>query len=295
MYISDSVKEVEHDGVFYGLPLEYTNWALYINTRMLNASFPETLEELYQLCSESVVHDNDVITSRLFDFRYPYYLTFLVPLVNQLGGGISNDGGRVTLYNDEAWLKVFNFFASWGSKGDNLGSPTYKNARSMFNKEEIAMCMSGLYQIVRLKEENPTFYNSGDWCVIPFPRFKEAVKDDALGSYLHYFVVNSEQSKEKMDACWALIDFFTNHDKEYLEEAGLLMPKKEMLISSQLKAFPYYDVFIAELEKANLIEHGLYANKIASLLSKAVNELMIEGKSSEKVFESFKTSVESLH
>jgi ABC-type sugar transport system, periplasmic component len=300
-YILGSLDAGAKDGIIYALPLEYTNWALYINKNIMRElgiaekDYPETLEELYALSKRFVRHEDGAITYRLFDFRYPYYLTFLMPMVNQLGGGIlTRDDGTVLLYGEEAWQKVLTFMADWGPFGDNLGSPTYINARSLFNKEKIAMCMSGLYQEKRLEEQNPEFYRSGEWMVIPFPRFSGALNDVPLNAYEHSFVVNAEQSDELISACWRFVDFLQSHALDYLEEVGILMPRVEIRNSPVLEAFPYSQVFLSELSKAVLIEHGLHEAEISSLLAEAVDGLMVEGKSPESVLEQLKVSLSEI-
>lgn len=301
VYQEKALDPVKYNSILYALPMEFSSWALFVNKDILKqegieeASYPKTLEKLYEQCKSAVRHEDGAIVNRLFDFRYPYYLNFMIPMVNELGGEIAEENGNLILYNEDAWLKVFSFFYSWGPYKDNLGSPTYINARNLFNKEKIGMCMSSLYQIKRMELENPSFYEGGNWTVIPFPHFEDSVSDLAPCSYLHYFVVNSELSRQETEASWALIGYFLDHEKEYLENVGIVVPKKSLFESDYFKAFPFSDVFLSELEKAPLLEHSLNSNSIFAFLSEAINDLMLSGVSVEKTLENFKIKLSRLN
>jgi multiple sugar transport system substrate-binding protein len=123
----------------YGLPLEYTNWCLYLNKNAFSAigldaekDYPRTWEDVVSLSRKMVVRDGAVLKKRGFDFRYPYYLNFLVPMVEQLGGALVSADGKTAVVGEDAWISVLSFMQAWGPGGVNLGSPTYKNARSSF-------------------------------------------------------------------------------------------------------------------------------------------------------------------
>jgi multiple sugar transport system substrate-binding protein len=83
--------------------------------------------------------------------------------------------------------------ADWGPNGLNLGSPTYKNGRKLFNADnnDMGMAISGLYQAGRIRADNPDFYNSGEWMVILFPQFEDAVEEVVFVYYGYFLMVNS--------------------------------------------------------------------------------------------------------
>jgi multiple sugar transport system substrate-binding protein len=195
-YIPKVLDPVTFEGSLYGLPLELTNWCLYVNDRVFKSAgldpdkdYPKTWEEVVTVSEKIAMRKGEIIERRGFDFRYPYYLVSLVPMVEQLGGKLISDDGKKAIINDQAWIKFLEFMKEWGPNGKNLGSPTYTNARKLFNKDnnDIAMCMSGLYQVGRIRKDNPEFYDSGEWRVVPYPKFKNAVNDVA-GAYFGYLL-----------------------------------------------------------------------------------------------------------
>ena len=294
-YIPGAFDAVTYGDNIYGIPLEYTNWCLYVNTSMLEEAgleLPETWEDIRDISLLLTEHDGGIITKRVFDFRYPYYLSFFIPMVMQLGGGLVSDGSFIV--NDDAWIEALSFMKEWGPLGDNLGSPTLLNARSLFNDEKIAMCLSGLYQEERMKDMNPEFYESPRWKVLPFPSFEVALSDVSASSYLHFFMVNEARSGEEKMAGWKLASYFASHADEYLEEVGLVMPLKTIINGDAVINKPYGSVFIDDLKRSTPVYSGPYAMEIQDLIGEAVESVMLQGISPEKAVAQLRASVSYL-
>jgi len=311
----ESLSDIEDtyiDGVFdaitvkneiYGLPLEYTNWCVYLNKEAFSGigldaqkDYPRTWEDVVALSLKMVKRDGTVLKRRGFDFRYPYYLNFLVPMVEQLGGKLVSDDGRIAIIGEDAWINVLTFMQQWGPGGLNLGSPTYKNARSSFSGKDAsaAMALSGLYQESRMQKQYPDFYESGEWMVVPFPVFKDAVNTVAAASYAHYYMVNAKSSPETQKMAWKLIGFMLSHSEAYLSRASLVQPTKELINSSVLRNVPYSDVFINDLNRSHLIYHGPDSSRVQSLLATAVESVMLSGVSPEKAYATLKASMQEI-
>lgn len=287
-YIDSAFDAITRKDVIYGIPMELTNWCLYINKDLFRLSgmdpdvdYPKTWEEMVEICSRLVVREDGILSVRGFDFRYPYYMTFFLPMVKQLGGDLVISDGEIVLLNEDAWEDGFAFMQQWGPQGMNLGSPTYINARSIFNEGGIAMMLSGLYQEERLRTDNPEFYASDSWSVVPFPHFENGV-DVPSARYYHYWCVNDKSSEEEKEASWRFIGFLATHAMDYLNEVKLLMPKKSILEDVRNVDIPYIDVFISELEKAPDVYAGVYADRIASIVEGLMKEVMLSGLEPEK-------------
>lgn len=298
-YIQSSFSTVTKDGLIYGIPLEYTIWCLYVNRTLLsNHGFnpdnpPATWEELMEIAEKLTIRKDGILECRGFDFRYPYYLSFFVPMVRQLGGDIFAPDGSV-IYNDDAWERALSFMYEWGPSGRNLGSPTYANARELFNSEGIAMCLSGLYQESRLLSQNPEFYASGDWMVAPFPVFSDSVSDEAASPYFHYFMVNSASDEKTKVEAWKLAGYFAAHAEEYLDEIGLVMPLKRIADSDLLHSKPYSDVFINDEKRSHEVYSGPHASELQSLIGEAVESVMLYSVPPEKAVQALRASAEEL-
>ena len=295
LYIDGVFDPVTVDGRIYGIPREYTNWCLFVNKEALDEAglgYPETWEDIVRIAEALTVHDGSVIENRVFDFRYPYYLSFFVPMVEQLGGSLVGPDGSF-IYGDDAWVKALSFMQEWGPLGKNLGSPTLVNARTLFNSEECIMCLSGLYQEERIKDQNPGFYDSDRWMVLPFPVF-EGGKDVSAAYYMHYFLVNANRSREEQEAGWLLTSYLVDHADEFLVEVGLVMPLRSIIEGEGVAQKPYGDVFLGDLQRSHAVYSGEYASQIQTLIGEAIEGVMLRGLTPEKAVASLRVSVNYL-
>lgn len=295
---------VSKDGNIYALPLEVVNWCIYINKRIFRDAgldpekdYPKTWEDMMRVSERIALRDGDIITRRGFDFRYPFYLVALVPMVEQLGGKLISDDGKTAIIGDEAWLHVLTFMQQWGPSGKNLGSPTYKSARKIFDNDsnEIAMTHSGLYQQARIKADNPEFYASKDWMVIPFPVFEDAVNNIASCYYGQMLMVNGDIDSAKQEAAWKFLGFLLRHEKEYLLEGGSLMQPTKALMSSQtLKDMPYSDVFINDMHRSHMVYYGANSAELQTAIRSAIESVMLSGVSPMEALATLRTTAQEI-
>ena len=303
-YIDGVLDTVTLDGEVYGLPLELTNWSIFVNKNVFRSAgldaekdYPKTWEEMADISEKLVIRDGDILVRRGFDFRYPYYLTFFVPMVEQLGGDLLSADGKKAIIGDDAWIKALTFMQQWGPSGRNLGSPTYRNARNLFNQNnnDIAMAHTGLYQQGRIEKDNPAFFNSGEWMVIPFPTFENAVRDVASCYYGHFFMVNDDSSPAVQKAAWKLAGYLLSHGEEYLTRGGnIIQPTKALFASDTLKNMPYSDVFINDMNRSHMIYYGENSAEIQTQIRYAVESVMLGGVSPEKALATLRATVQEI-
>ena len=302
-YVPGVLDPVTYKGKLYGLPLELTNWCLYINKKVFRdvgldpeRDYPKTWEEMVEVSDKIAVREGEILNRRGFDFRYPYYLVSMVPMVEQLGGQLISDDGKTAIVNDEAWLKFLKFMQEWGPNGKILGSPTYANARKLFNKDnnDIGMCMTGLYQQGRIRNDNADFYNSGDWMVVPFPVFEDAVKDVPCAYYGHYYMVNGQKPLENQKMAWKFIAYMLSHGEEYLTKVNIVLPTIKLMESETYKSMPYSKVFADDMAKGHVVYYGESSAKIQSHIREAVESVMLAGVSPEDALQTLKRKVQEV-
>ncbi|RKX75338.1 MAG: ABC transporter substrate-binding protein [Spirochaetes bacterium] len=271
-----------YEGKVYGMPMEITNWCIYINNKYYREvgldpakDYPKTWEQMVTVAEKLTIREGEVIKRRGFDFRYPYYLAFFVPMANQLGGTVLTPDGKSAAVDSPAWIKLLRYMADWGPNGHNLGSPTYTNARKTFNRDDnsIAMCISGLYQYDRIKAENEAFLP--EVSVVPYPRFEDAVNDNGAAVYGHYYMVNSSSSPEVQEWAWKLIKYFTSHEEEFLDQVGLIIPSKKLLQTDVYRNKKFADVFIEDMRKSNFIMTHESGPKIQDVIKEMVEGVML--------------------
>jgi len=296
-YLPKVLDPVTYEGKLYGLPLELTNWCLYINDRVFkdaglnpDKDYPKTWEEMVAVSEKITIREGEIIKRRGFDFRYPYYLVSMIPMVEQLGGKLISDDGKTAIINDKAWIQFLEFMQAWGPNGKNLGSPTYTNARKLFNKDnnDIGMCLSGLYQAGRIRADNPEFYNSGEWRVVPYPKFSNAVNDAASAYYGHYFVVNAQKPEENQQMTWKFIGYMLGHSEEYLSKVGLIQPTVKLMGSQTFKDMPYSSVFKGDMERGKIVYYAGNSAKIQQHIREAVESVMLAGSSAEEALKNLR-------
>ncbi len=296
-YLPKVLDPVTYEGKLYGLPLELTNWCLYINDRVFkdaglnpDKDYPKTWEEMVAVSEKIAIREGEIVKRRGFDFRYPYYLVSMVPMVEQLGGQLISDDGKTAIINDKAWIQFLEFMRAWGPNGKNLGSPTYTNARKLFNKDnnDIGMCLSGLYQEGRIRADNPEFYNSGEWRVVPYPKFAKAVKDAASAYYGHYYVVNAQKPKKNQEMTWKFIGYMLGHSEEYLSKVGLIQPTVNLMASQTFKNMPYSAVFKGDMERGKIVYYAGNSAKIQQHIREAVESVMLAGTSPEEALKNLR-------
>ncbi len=300
-YLPGTLDPVTYEGELYGLPLEVTNWSIYLNMNVFRdagldplTDYPKTWEQLMDVAEKLTLRDGEIITRRGFDFRYPYYLNFIPSMAAQLGGKLIGDDGKSAIVGDEAWLRVLQYFKDWGPNGKNLGSPTYKAARSIFNfdNNDIGMMESGQYQAARIHNDNPSFLPGEGWMVIPFPQWEDAVADVAEAYYGHYWMVNAQASKEKQQAAWTLLGYFASHADEFFESVAVLQPTQELLNSDMFKNAPYSDVFMSDLAKAPVIYYDENSPQVLQVLKDSIEAVMLQGKEPADVLKTMREGVE---
>lgn len=299
-YEDGMIDGVYYEGDIYGLPLELTNWSIFMNKKVFRdagldpeTDYPKTWEDMVEVSKKIVIRDGDILIRRGFDFRYSYELTYFVPMVEQLGGSLSEKEGCV---NKDAWVKALTFMKNWGPSGENLGNPTLTAARKLFNKDnnDIAMANTGLYQEARILSDNPDFYNSGEWMVVPYPVFEDAVKDVAGCYYGHFYMVNADKSEREQQMAWELIKYFLlteGHAEEYLTQVGIIQPTKALMNGETYASMPYSDVFRQDFADSHIVYYGKGATEIQSAINSAIKQVMLQGADPSETYDALQKNV----
>ena len=297
-YADGMIEAVYMDGDYYGIPLELTNWCIFLDKEVFRLSgldpekdYPKTWEEMFEVSKKITVRDGEIIKRRGFDFRYSYSLTYFVPMVEQLGGSLSEKDGCV---NEAAWIEALTFMKKWADEG--LGNSTLTAPRKLFNKHnlDIAMANTGLYQESRILSENPDFYNSGEWMVVPYPVFENAVKNVAGCYYGHYYHVNSEATELQQYWGWELIKYFLltpGHAELYLTQVGLIQPLKTLMNSEVYQSMPYSEVFSADFARSHIVYYGKGAAAIQKQIDTAINNVMLQGMAPAEAYKQLQKNV----
>ncbi len=304
-YLGTTMSPATVEGEVYGVPLEITNYGLYVNKRVFrdagldaDKDYPKTWEDLFDLSAKICQWDGDILTVRAVDFNYDHCFVQFQSLIEQMGGKILSDDGKEAIVGEEAWVKFFSMMREFGPVGKNYGSPSYTYARKLFNQAngDIAMAFIGLYQVPRILKDNPEFYNSGDWMIVPFPKMAEAKDSDPRSCYLsQYYYVNAQSSPAAQKAAWEFLAYCQSMPEEYLARGGsVIQPRNSVLNSPVLETLPYSDVILSGLaeSKASYCENG--AAQIEKLFLNTLTEVMQVGLSPEDAYKTLKESAQAI-
>ena len=304
-YLGTTMSPATVEGEIYGVPLEITNYGLYVNKRVFRAAgldadkdYPKTWEDLLTLSEKICQHDGEILTVRAVDFNYDHCFVQFQSLIEQMGGKILSDDGKDAIVGKDAWVRFFTMMREFGPVGKNYASPSYTYARKLFNQDngDIAMAFIGLYQVPRILNDNPEFYNSGDWMIVPFPKMAEAKESDPRSCYLsQYYYVNAQSSPAAQKAAWEFLAFCQSKPEEYLSRGGsVIQPRNSVLTSSVLDDLPYSNVVLQGLaeSKASYCEAG--AAQIEKLFLSVLTDVMTVGTSPEDAYKELKEQAQAV-
>ena len=304
-YLGTTMSPATVEGEIYGVPLEITNYGLYVNKRVFrdagldaDKDYPKTWEDLLTLSEKICKYDGQILTVRAVDFNYDHCFVQFQSLIEQMGGKILSDDGKEAIVGEEAWIRFFTMMQEFGPAGKNYASPSYTFARKLFNQAngDIAMAFIGLYQVPRILADNPEFYNSGDWMIVPFPKMAEAKESDPRSCYLsQYYYVNAQSSPAAQKAAWEFLAFCQSKPEEYLGRGGsVIQPRKSVLESAVLDTLPYSNVVLDGLaeSKASYCEGG--AAQIEALFRTALTDVMDVGVSPQEAYATLKKAAQAV-
>lgn len=304
-YLGTTMSPATVEGEIYGVPLEITNYGLYVNKRVFrdagldaDKDYPKTWEDLLTLSEKICKYDGQILTVRAVDFNYDHCFVQFQSLIEQMGGKILSDDGKEAIVGEDAWIRFFTMMQEFGPAGKNYASPSYTFARKLFNQAngDIAMAFIGLYQVPRILADNPEFYNSGDWMIVPFPKMAEAKESDPRSCYLsQYYYVNAQSSPAAQKAAWEFLAFCQSKPEEYLGRGGsVIQPRKSVLESAVLDTLPYSNVVLDGLaeSKASYCEGG--AAQIEALFRTALTDVMDVGVSPQEAYATLKKAAQAV-
>jgi multiple sugar transport system substrate-binding protein len=289
-------------GKIYGLPLEMVNFCMYLNKKIFrdagldpDKDYPKTWEDVMAVSEKIVKRNGNIITRRGFDFRYLDYLISWVPMVEQLGGKVVSDDGKEAIVNEAAWVKALTYMQQFGPNGKNLGNPTMTAARRQFDndKDEIAMHLSGIYQEARMRTANPSFYNSSDWMVIPYPVFQGG-QHISNTYYFQYYMVNSQIPENEQTEAWKFVHYMLSHGNEYLEKVALTQPTRSVMEGSLFKSMPFSQVFVEDLKYAHVVYHSGFSWRINELIGEAIVNVMTTNTTPAQAYAALKRAAQAV-
>ena len=130
--------------------------------------------------------------------------------------------------------------------------------------------------------------------VVPYPVFKDAVKDVAACYYGHYYHVNADATEAQQYWGWELIKYFLltpGHAELYLTQVGLIQPLKTLMNGDVYKSMPFSDVFSADFARAHIVYNGKNSAAIQTAIDTAINNVMLQGVDPKQAYKDLQKTV----
>ncbi len=130
--------------------------------------------------------------------------------------------------------------------------------------------------------------------VVPFPVFKNAVKDVPAAYYGHYYMVNGQKPKENQQMAWKFVAYMLSHPEEYLAKVNIVQPTVELMKSETYKSMPYSEVFTNDMAKGHIVYYGENSAQIQSHIAEAIQSVMLAGVSPEDALKTLRRKVQEV-
>lgn len=255
LYVPNALDGFTFDGVIYAIPTEASNMVLYVNKAKLaeagldqNADIPRTWEQVREVSQKMVRRDGSRLTQRGFEFTYGGDIDIPVlafeTMAYQRGGGVLDPASGAVIIDQPPAVEALRYWYDWVYT-DKLGDPALGETTEAFCDGTVAMTTVAQWFTAWLKENCPELT---DVTVVPFPRFADGERDSGAFLFAYGHLVNAAASPAQQAAAWSLASFLASRPGDYLVEASMLQPRKEIQSSDALAQVEFGDVFFAELQ-----------------------------------------------
>jgi len=241
------------DGTLYGIPNEVSTYGCFTNNALWQEAgldpvndWPAYWEDFPAVMDKLTKRDaSGNITQRGFDFNWTgpdFKFETLVSMAEQLGAMPIDEENYVANLDSPEMARVLQYLVDWVNK-DNLGGPGYQGSRDAFVAGTLATeCTYGSWGVPGIQEAGIEF------TIHAIPTFSDATSPNYFDTYAYFHMVNAGASPEVQQAAWKLAYFLSQHGEDYLTNAGLLQPKKELVESAAFTSDPNLQIFLDEMQ-----------------------------------------------
>jgi multiple sugar transport system substrate-binding protein len=298
-YLPNALSGYVFDGQLYALPLELSNYVMWVNTQMLETAgveYPRTWEEMSTIGQELMIRESDQVIQEAIALPLSFPgAQFLVldAMVRQAGGELFSDDGRQANLTSDAVLKAVSTLAGFVHT-DKITDPALNGTtsgadRDLFLNGVAAMMLTG----GSWYRGNLVGTEVGEHAIpVPMPRFADG--PDTAGDLYGYGLTVNANSAHPSEA-WKLVAYLAAHGTDYFERAeGLFLGDKATAESSIAAEYPNWSTFQEELS------HGQYApqldhfNEIADIVGRTVDAVVRSGEDARAALESAQSQVTPL-
>lgn len=300
-WIGSSLDGLMQDEQLYAIPMEFNSFNLFINTKAFEEAgldpeqdIPKTWDELAEVASKLTIREDGRLVQAGFAwpmFNGGWEALVIDPMVRQLGGSLIEDYGTEAYFDSPEVQQVFqtwqDMYHQYEVMDIGFGTHSAANPNQSFIDSQLAMWISGPWAIPMITKESEVYEH---YKVAPLPSYDPNHPVTTLYSW--NWAVNSET--QYPEEAWKFVNYLSSHQKEWLENAGYIQPRKGWLDDPDVQEFPYMDVWEKGMENGHYILRSDKYNEIIDLLERTVDVIMNEKKPVEEVLEKTQKEAEKI-
>ena len=213
----------------------------------------------------------------------------LEPMVNQLGGHLVNRETGEASFDAPEMIRVMEYWKQM--REINAMDPAFTlDFLDDFANGRTTMIFGGPWALAAIRSINP----DANLAVAPLPVFEGGERTTTL--YAWAWFVNANAPEANQAAAWKFIDYVTQQQQTWWDEAGFIQPRAGTaddgteITEYRLQQEPLLEVFLNDFQYGEYQARSINYNEISSILTRVFNRIM-EGEDVELVLEQAQTAV----
>jgi len=269
-------------GKVYALPYQGNSMSLFINNREFAAAgldpvkdAPKTWDDMKALGPKLKIVQGTRTVQKAFDFPYHsarWEVQMFQPLVEQFGGKLLSDDGKVYLNSPEA-VKALTLWRDvtkvTGDPKTTLNTPS--NPNQDFIDGRTAMWVTGPWATSQIRQ---SAIKDG-FTVVSFPQVNPAKPHTIVYGWM--WGVNKAKSAAQKVVAWDFIHFMLSKPDEWLAKVAFVQPVKGVNETAVAKNFPFFDVHMKDVATASWYIRSEYTNEIGQAVGRAIERTVYDG------------------
>lgn len=270
-----------HQGKYYGIPHEMSNYAAWINTRHMQeaglspqSDIPRTWEDFTRVGQKLTVDQGGVRVRNGFAMNLKFSVfafEFLHSMLAQKGYPLTSEKAFYdSLFTREA-LAVLTTITNWATVDKMFDPGLFEDEREGFGNGLCSEMLTGGSWYWGVLDE----YTVPREDVAPFawPRYRDA-KADVAGMTWGYCGFVAEQTKNKE---WGFrwLDYLERQPEAYIVH-GYIQPRKTLDMALASQYIPDYELFAREMQKGPSYIPSTKFDELSDAWGAAVNRVVFE-------------------
>ena len=270
-------------GKVYALPYQGNSMSLFINNKAFAAAgldpvkdAPKTWDDMKALGPKLKIVQGTRTVQKAFDFPYHsprWEMQMFQPLVEQFGGKLLSDDGKVIYVNSPEAVKALTLWRDvtkvTGDPKTTLNTPS--NPNQDFIDGRTAMWVTGPWATSQIRQSGI----KDGFTVVSYPQVNPAKPHTIVYGWM--WGVNKAKPAAQKVVAWDFIRFVLSKPDEWLAKVAFVQPVKGVNETTIAKNFPFFDVHMKDVATASWYIRSAYTNEIGQAVGRAIERTVYDG------------------